>query len=681
MAANAPTNPPEIQWAAQAGHSLIAPPVTFGRILLLATQPAGEQGQLTRLQAFDLQSGAPRWQHDFEYAAISGMQAYYLAPREQNIVVVTASSSDFLRGTGSLLAFDEAGVVFWQAADAEDRYSAPVVKDRKVYALAGSDKLLIVSPEEEGDSETRIPLDASVAAAAPLITEGMAYIPCRNPELLAIELSGNLCWRFKYKSNARDWLDTTPAVTADRLFAVSSAGSVFALDRASGELLWQISPGDKWGLSPPVLDGGRLYVGFKRGLLALDVNNGRTLWAHETDRPITGAPLVFQDTVYVTGHDHHLYALDKVSGELRWSHEMSRRIEMPPALASSALVVVDRGGNTVAFDRPPEPKTPEPVTLDPAALKSVAEEHERQGHYRQAAELWSQVGELERAAQQYEAGQAWLDAAKTWEKLYRYNRRAEAYERYAQEVAGQNVDDEEKAVAWELAECAYRETTLREGRLRSETEVARYRQQPILELTIEYDDLVVETWSEITYTIHNRGFGPARLMGVDVKPERFETESTMSVVQPVIQSGAGALGLTRKLQVRPLQKGDGVPMKFVVEYRDNRNQDHRFDRTFFVPVFSESDATTDFGVTGVRLSSADRKRYFGLLQMLSERLDMDELESLLFGLGLEPSDLRGLTRQAKARELVKYCLRRNNIDELLDLGQSMRDDIDWDSFR
>lgn len=679
MAADATAKRPEIQWTSETGHSVIAPPIAFGRILLLAAQPAGQQGQVTRLQAFDLEDGAPRWQHDFEYAAISGMQAYYLAPREQDIAVVTASSSDFLRGSGSLLAFDESGVVIWQAAEGEDRYSAPVVKDRKVYVLAGSDKLLIVSPEEEGDNETRISLDASVATSAPLVMGGMAYIPCREPELLAVELSGDLCWRFKYQSNARDWLDTTPVGGANRLFAVSSAGSVFALDRESGELLWQITPGDKWGLSPPVLDGEKLYVGFKRGLLALDVNNGRALWTFDTERPVTGSPLIFQDTLYVTGHDHHLYALDKISGALRWSHEMDRRIEMPPILASSALLVADRGGNVVAFDRPAEPEMPEPLTLDPARIKRVAEEHEQQGHHRQAAELWSQVGNLERAAQQYEAGGAWLDAAETWQKLYRYNRRAEAYERHAKEVSSQDVDDEEKAAAWELAECAYRETTLREGRLRSETEVARYRQQPILELDIDHDDLIVETWSAITYTIHNRGFGPARLMGVHVEPDRFETESTMSVVQPVIQSGAGKI--TRSLQVRPLQKGDGVPMKFVVEYRDNRNQDHRFKRTFNVPVFSEGGSTSDFGITGIRLSSAERKRYFSLAQTITERLDMDELENLLFGLGLEPSDLKGSRMHAKARELVKYCLRHRNIDELLDMGKSMRPDIDWDSFR
>jgi outer membrane protein assembly factor BamB len=670
---------PTVTWKNETGHTVIAPPIAFGQRLLLATQPAGKQGQKTSLQAFDLATGDPRWGHDFEYAAVSGMQAYYLAPREQDIAVVTVSSSDFLRGQGSLLAFDQDGQIIWQAADGEDRYSAPVVTDRMVYVLAGSNKLLVVSPEQEGDSETRIPLDTSVAAAAPLIKDGMAYIPCRKPELLAVELSGELCWRFKFQTSARDWLDATPAATDDRLFVASSAGSVFALERETGEMQWQVTPVDNWGLSQPVIDGDKLYVGFKRGLLALDANNGRTLWALDSARPITATPLVLQDTVYAVGHDHYLYALDKSSGELRWSLTLDRRIEMTPALAPSAFFVADRGGTIIALERPPEPDVVPETASDPAMLRALAEQQEQQGQHLSAAELWCRVGDLERAAQQYEAGGAWLQAAETWEKLFRYNRRAESYERHAQLVSDQAVDDEEKAVAWETAAHAYRETTLRKKRLRCEIEVARYRKQPILELTIDYDDLMVETWSAITYTVENKGFGPARLMGIHVRPDRFETESAISFVQPVIQSDAG--GLTRTLQVRPLQKGDGVPMRFVVEYRDNRNQDHRFDRTFNVPVFSEGDATTDFGITGVRLSSAERKRYFDLAQMLGQRFSLEELEELTFGLGIDMDNLEGSTLKAKSRELVKHCLRRDSIGELLDVGESLRKDIDWDAFR
>jgi hypothetical protein len=66
---------------------------------------------------------------------------------------------------------------------------------------------------------------------------------------------------------------------------------------------------------------------------------------------------------------------------------------------------------------------------------------------------------------------------------------------------------------------------------------------------------------------------------------------------------------------------------------------------------------------------------------LSERLDMDGLETLLLCLGLERSDLKGLTRLAKGRQLVMYCLRRSRIGEHLEIGQSMRQHIGWDSLR
>ncbi|UCG22602.1 MAG: hypothetical protein JSW55_10480, partial [Chloroflexota bacterium] len=377
--------------------------------------------------------------------------------------------------------------------------------------------------------------------------------------------------------------------------------------------------------------------------------------------------------------DHTLYALQKATGEVLWRYSMNRRIEMPPVLAPMALLVVDRGGSIIALERPPEPEPVAEPELDPAALRATAEAFEQQGDHLQAAEKWCQIGELDRAAKQYEAGTAWLEAAETWQKLFRYNRRAEAYEQHARLLSKQDIDDEEKAAAWEQAAHAYRETTLRAERLHAETEVARYRKQPILELKIEHDDLMVETWSAINYTIVNKGFGPARLMGVLVKPDRFETESSVSVVQPVIHSDSPPY--TRSLQVRPLQKGEGVPMKFVVEFRDDRNQNHRFDRTFNVPVLSESETSTDFRITGVRLSSEERKRYFTLARTLAARFSMEEFEDLLFAMGINEDNLEGTTLAAKARELVKYCLRRESIGELIDMGISIRKDVDWESFR
>jgi outer membrane protein assembly factor BamB len=673
---------PKTLWASTAGQSLIAPPIVFGDTLLLATEPANREGQVSSLQAFDLSDGSQRWGHDFEYASVTGMQAYYLAPRQQELVVVSTSSNDFLRGEGSLLALDQEGQVIWRSGWPEDRFSAPVVMDRKVYVLAGSSTLLIVSPEVEGDDETHISLDANISIEAPVIHDGVVYIPCRGPELLAVELNGKPLWHFRVQLDHRDWLDTTPAVCGDRLYAVSSGGTLFALERKTGDLVWQISLGDESSLSRPVVDEEHLFVGHRRGLYALEANNGRQLWRLKTQRPVSAVPLVHHNTVYVACHDHYLYALDKTTKELKWRHNMSRRMEEAPVLSPSALLIVDRGGQIAALERPPEPEVTHKPERDLEAIKAAAEKSEQQGNSLQAAELWCQLGDLERAAELFESGGAWLQAAETWQKLLRYKRRAEAYQEHAQIVSDQIVDDEEKAAAWDLAARAYRETMLREARLRAQKEAARYRRHPILEVKIEHQHLKVESWASITYLVRNEGFGPARLMGVSVNPGRFEIERTSSFIQPVLHPGSDPH--QSSLQVRPLQKGAGVPMKLIVEYQDLDRQKYRFDRTFNVPVYDDVEEVTVLAPSSFDdltwIPKEERSRSLSLAREISQRFNTGELVQLADALGIDLEDLGGKGKASKARELVKYYQRREKIDELIETGRKLRPDIDWDQF-
>jgi hypothetical protein len=489
-------------------------------------------------------------------------------------------------------------------------------------------------------------------------------------------------WHFSYETKSRDWLDSTPAISGPRLFAASSAGSLFALDKDSGELAWQVSAGDGRGLSPPVADGNRVYVGRKRGLLALEASSGRSLWTFDTERPIQAAPLIIDDTLYASCYDHDLYALDKMTGELRWKHSMARRIETPPVLAPTALLVVDRGGQIAALERPPETEAAAEPERDLEALRAMAEKYESQGKPLLAAELWCQMGELNRAAEMFEMGGDWLNAAESWEKLFRYNRRAAAYEKHAEAVAGTDVSEEEKAEAWEQAADAYRETTLREERIRAETEVARYRKQAILEIDITYEELEEDAWSAIKYTVVNKGFGPARLMRVYIEPDRFEAESNMTSVRPVLHPDSAPYSTT--LQVRPLQKGEGVPMKFMVDYRDVRNQDHRFDRTFNVPVGSAGDEIDDISTGSFddlsSLTPEERMRSLRLARELNQHFGSEDLKELLFGLGLEWDDLPGETKGAKVRQMIKYFQRRKTLSDLITIGRELRPDVDWDQF-
>ncbi len=66
-----------------------------------------------------------------------------------------------------------------------------------------------------------------------------------------------------------------------------------------------------------------------------------------------------------------------------------------------------------------------------------------------------------------------------------------------------------------------------------------------------------------------------------------------------------------------------------------------------------------------------------LHQILDRKFDEGELQTLCFGLGVEYEDLAGRGQADKARELIRYLIRHDQLPELLQVGQKMRPDISW----
>lgn len=79
---------------------------------------------------------------------------------------------------------------------------------------------------------------------------------------------------------------------------------------------------------------------------------------------------------------------------------------------------------------------------------------------------------------------------------------------------------------------------------------------------------------------------------------------------------------------------------------------------------------------GVDLRQAQRMAV-RLRQILVERFDDEELKTLSYDLGVDYGDLRGTTAAAKARELVGYLERRNQLQDLVQLGKLRRPHVAW----
>src|SRR6185437_7394484 len=135
-------------------------------------------------------------------------------------------------------------------------------------------------------------------------------------------------------------LDTEPIVVDGTIYATASLDRVYAVDAASGRLLWQFDPHvrlsvmrNSWAARSNrgvAVYRGKVYFGTGDcRLFALDAASGRELWnspvcVDSTQTGITGAPTVGDGKVYIgyngsdTGVRGSLVAFDADTGKLAW---------------------------------------------------------------------------------------------------------------------------------------------------------------------------------------------------------------------------------------------------------------------------------------------------------------------------------------------------------------------------
>jgi outer membrane protein assembly factor BamB len=525
--------------------------------------PIGKSGAVDTqvLRAFRLVDGTLSYGQAFQYALVSGLQAV-----RHDLLLVTLSSTDFLKGEGKLLALSETDQERWRWTADVQRVSAPAVAGETVYFTVDTHTLVrldLASGEEQG----RVHVDANAASAAPLVLEGEVYIPCRGSQVLAVTVQGDVRWRFELDADEMIWLDTTPVALGEHLFTVSNRGQVLALARTDGALQWQVNVGPAGKpLSALATDGEGLYVGARDGLYALDPVDGHEVWHYRTERSVEASPIVHHAVVYVTCHDHYLYALDAVSGQELWSYEVGRRIELSPVLATCGangpcVIVADRGGTLTALARP-----------------LSAAEHEDAGHWLAAAQLRKALGQQERAAEDYEKAGAWAEAARLWEALGRPLRQATALEH---QIAAHPARTQVCAKLWDRVAELYAGMWQPEQALNARREAALCRGEPFITVDVEHAGLVVDTETYLQFTVRNEGRGTAQHLVIRAIGEGFaggirETQHLLTLPP----------GQTRKqwLHVCPQRMGDHVQLQFSLEYQGPAGEPHARQQVLAFPV-------------------------------------------------------------------------------------------------
>lgn len=159
-----------------------------------------------------------------------------------------------------------------------------------------------------------------------------------------------------------------PAVAYDKVFSASREGDIIAFDEKTGDKVWQIDlripysgnaiffGSDESALlsGGPVTGGRKVFVGSENGdVYALDEATGEILWQTKVKGEVLAAPTFESNVVLVNTVSGVLTALDAQNGEELWKVEQDvppltlRGISAPAAASGGVLIGTPSGELTV----------------------------------------------------------------------------------------------------------------------------------------------------------------------------------------------------------------------------------------------------------------------------------------------------------------------------------------------
>lgn len=223
----------------------------------------------------------------------------------------------------------------WSSTSVGSAFSSPVIVVDGRVIVANEDLHIYSFDAQLGNQRWRYAIQQLVRVApAAQFADGMLdiYVVDQTGRVIALRDQGN--------SAAQLWatpLNVTPVnginVAGEFVFVSGQNGGIYALNRFTGVIVWQIVT-DGSSLQYPVVGDQLLYIGNQR-LKAVDIfNNGVTVWETPGDLfsgvtapPVYAYPGVTAlSEVYVADLSGRVYAFDAANGTRLWVHSEPRRI-------------------------------------------------------------------------------------------------------------------------------------------------------------------------------------------------------------------------------------------------------------------------------------------------------------------------------------------------------------------
>lgn len=367
-----PDGQPQLVWSAKAGGAIETSPILGDGTLFVGSDDGF-------LYALDARTGADRWRLDL--GAPSDVPVF------GNGIVAVADRNGILHGVAAAT-----GAELWRTEPVVN-ISAPVLSDGIVY-ITGTDKRAhgfdLQTGVEKWSWTTTADLSGALAIAA-----DTAFVSSRDGGIHAVALAGSReLWSYQLLIGTAV---AYPIVSGDVVLVNSlqgtgePSGELYALDRASGKLLWRFRGPSGFQVTAGSVRDGILYAPTQAdGIYAFRVADGSQVWQASGPRVFFPGALV-GDTLYLTSDAPPQIAAFRASdGSPLWALPTSETPKGHPVVSGGMLFGTDASGEIRAYGSAtttstgPAP-TARPLT-SPSAAPAASNPFEIVGRY-SAAEL------------------------------------------------------------------------------------------------------------------------------------------------------------------------------------------------------------------------------------------------------------------------------------------------------
>lgn len=165
----------------------------------------------------------------------------------------------------------------------------------------------------------------------------------------------------KWVVPAGDLIEFPAAVADGRVFVAAERHRFFAVDAATGKVLWNRAI-RKCAASSPLVRGDVVYQSFlpwpcphgprdaQALVLGFDVATGKEVWRFTQAGPSESSLLIVGRLMYFGSWDARVYAIDIATRKIRWSIEVDDEVHTSPAYWDGTIFIGTNGGSIYALD-------------------------------------------------------------------------------------------------------------------------------------------------------------------------------------------------------------------------------------------------------------------------------------------------------------------------------------------